>query len=500
MSHSIRRLALVLGDQLFPHHDALQPDAHTLFFMAEDFGLCTHYRFHQQKLVLFLSAMRQHAVALGQKYAVHYRKLSTAKDDPSFEEKLQQCLAQNPAVEELVTYRIDDAFMAQRIRKFCSQQGLSFQEVENPKFLFPLADFDHYLQENNKPFLHTYYQRQRKALQMLVDTQGNPRHGKWSFDAENRKKLPQKATPPAILRSTLNATDEEVIDLVKKTFPDHPGKAEDFAWATTRTKALHQLDDFLQQRFATFGPYEDAFESDQVFLYHSALSPYLNIGLLTPAEVLEKALQYAENNEVPYPSLEGFVRQVIGWREFLRGMYHRYELEGNHFGLERKLTPAWYEGTTGIAPLDDTILKAQKHAYTHHIERLMVAGNIMLMAGLHPEEAYRWFMEMYIDSADWVMVPNVYGMSQFADGGTFATKPYISGSNYLRKMSHYPRGDWCDVVDGLYWRFIQQKRNTFGGNARMGMMLAMLDKMDKQKKQRIFSAAENWIEKNTQSP
>ncbi|MDR9373931.1 MAG: cryptochrome/photolyase family protein [Schleiferiaceae bacterium] len=500
MSKIIRRLALVLGDQLFPDHQALEPDEATLFFMAEDLGLCTHYQYHQQKLVLFLSAMRQYAWALGQKYPVQYWKLHDGEEGLSYEDKLAQCLSQNPGIEELVTYRIDDAFMERRIRRLCAREGLVFKEVENPKFLFPLADFDRYLQENKKPFLHTYYQRQRKALGVLVDKEGKPRHGQWSFDADNRKKLPKNATPPEIPKPEQTPTVREVIELVRTTFPQHPGDAREFAWATTAEEVSRQFHHFLAHRFQEFGPYEDAFEPDQVFLYHSVLSPYLNIGLITPSEVLEKSLAYAEQNAVNYASLEGFVRQIMGWREFLRGMYHRHELTGNHFGLERKLTASWYDGTTGIPPLDDTIKKAQKNAYSHHIERLMVAGNIMLMAGLHPDEAYRWFMEMYIDSADWVMVPNVYGMSQFAEGGTFATKPYISGSNYLRKMSHYGKGAWCDVVDGLYWRFIDQKRDTFEANARMGMMLATLNKMDAEKKDRIFTAAENWIDQHTQRP
>ena len=191
------------------------------------------------------------------------------------------------------------------------------------------------------------------------------------------------------------------------------------------------------------------------------------------------------------------MRQIMGWREFLRGIYHYYDLEENYFNHQRKLTKAWYEGTTGIPPLDDTIKKAQQYGYTHHIERLMVAGNLMLMSGLHPQEVYRWFMEMYVDSADWVMAPNVFGMSQFAEGGIFATKPYISGSNYLKKMSDYGQGDWCDIVDGLYWGFIDRHRETFAKNQRMGMMLATLKRMNPEKKERIFKAAEAWIQKVT---
>lgn len=491
------RLALIMGDCLFPDHQKLQPQEDTLFFMAEDYGLCTHFKYHKQKLVLFLSAMRSHGEELAQKYPLVYHRLSDKGDTTSYEEKLAQTLKAQPQIQELITYQVEDRFMEERLRQWCEEHNIHFRQVDSPKFLFPLSDFEAYLKEYKKPFQHTYYQRQRRALDILMEEDGSPLHGQWSFDADNRKKLPQKISLPELQAAELTQYDREVIDLVHKLFEDHPGSTENFGWATTRKEALRQLEDFIQQRLDQFGPYEDALEKEYTFLYHSTLSPYLNMGLLRPREVLEAALNRHYKQEVHYPSLEGYVRQIIGWREFLRGMYHFRDLEGNHFGHQRKLSSAWYTGDTGIPPLDDTIRKAQRYGYTHHIERLMVAGNIMLMAELDPQEVYRWFMEMYVDSADWVMVPNVFGMSQFADGGTFATKPYISGSNYIRKMSHYPKGDWCDIVDGLYWRYIDRFKDTFGANARMGMMLASLRKMDASKKDRIFSAAEQWMEKMT---
>jgi deoxyribodipyrimidine photolyase-related protein len=216
---------------------------------------------------------------------------------------------------------------------------------------------------------------------------------------------------------------------------------------------------------------------------------------LQPAEVLDAVLANFSPDNSHLPSYEGFVRQLIGWREFIRGMYRNFNFRQNHFGLKRKMNDAWYTATTGIPPIDDAIKKVQSYAYNHHIERLMVLGNAMLLCGLHPDEVNRWFMEMYIDSADWVMEPNVYGMSQYAAGDLFATKPYIAGSNYLRKMSHYPKGDWCDIMDGLYWRFIDQHRPTFANNPRMAFMLKSLDKMDLAKRDRIFKAAADWQEK-----
>lgn len=491
------RLALILGDSLFPDHDVLEPDENTLFFMAEDGGLCTHFKYHKQKLVLFLSAMRSHAEEISSKYKLEYRKLSADKLEESYEEKLDTLLKQYSAIHELVAYSIEDHFFERRIKDWCSENDIKLIEKETPKFLFSRQDFKDYLRESNKPFMQVYYKRQRKALNVLLNGHDQPYKGKWSFDEENRKKFPKNIEMPAQPQSGLTDHDKALIQLVEELFPNHPGTTEGFNWATTRQSALAKLNNFLNNRFEDFGPYEDAINDKEAFAFHSVLSPYLNMGLITPQEVLDKVLEHWQEHNTHFPSVEGFVRQIIGWREFLRGIYHNFSLRKNYFNHHRKLKDCWYDGSTGIPPLDDTIKKAYKHGYTHHIERLMIAGNIMLMAGLKPSQAYKWFMEMYVDSADWVMEPNVYGMSQFAEGGIFATKPYISGSNYILKMSNYQKGDWCAIVDGLYWGFIDRHRETFENNHRMGMMLATLKRMNNDKKKRIFKAAEHWIEQVT---
>ncbi len=250
---------------------------------------------------------------------------------------------------------------------------------------------------------------------------------------------------------------------------------------------------FFADRFSEFGPYEDAIHSEHAFMYHSTLSPLLNCGLLTPKDVHEQL----KNAQAPINSVEGLYRQVFGWREFIRLVYRTQDIKKNYFGHKRRLSPHWYDATTGIPLLDRAIQRAKKHAYTHHIERLMVLGNVMLLCEIHPDDVYTWFMEHYIDSADWVMVPNVYGMSQFADGGVFATKPYICGSNYLRKMSDEPTGEWCDILDGLYWRFIEKNKETFAQNHRMSMMIRLLEKLDPKRKAHIFAAAQEFIARVT---
>jgi len=497
---SYNKLALILGNCLFPDHDRLNPDKNTIFFMAEDAGLCTHYKYHKHKLVLFLSAMRSHAEEIEKNYNLAYHRLSNQNTEKSYEDKLKETIDSYADIREIITYDIEDHFFENRIKKFCKDQKLQLTIKDSPGFVTTKEKFSNYNEGVKKPFMHTFYQQQRKDLKILLEGDGkSPLHGSWSFDEENRKKLPKGIKIPQ--QPTSHPTDhtEEVKKLVDELFSDHPGGTENFRWATTRRQVLYLLDDFLKERFEDFGPYEDAISSKETFVFHSVLSPYINMGLITPDEVVDKALEYYKEHETHFPSVEGFVRQVIGWREFMRGIYHKYdsELNTNYFNHKRKMKDCWYEGTTGITPLDDAIEKVKTYGYTHHIERLMVLGNIMLLCELDPEEVYKWFMEMYVDSADWVMAPNVYGMSQFSDGGIFATKPYIGGANYIKKMSDYGKGDWEDTVNGLYWRFIEENLDTFANNQRMSMMVATLKKMNPEKKEKIFKAANRFIEKVT---
>ncbi len=493
-----KRLAIVLGNCLFANHTPLQPDAHTLFFMAEDTGLCTHFRYHKHKLMLFLSAMRSHAESIEENHPLQYWKLTAQNQKLSYEEKLSQTLERYAHIEEVVMYVIEDQFFAERIHGFCQSRGLRLTTVDSPLFMNSIADFRDYLDRSKRPLMQYFYQEQRKKYNILIDEHQEPVGGKWSLDAENRQKLPKGITIPDLAQSEATEHTTAVAALVDERFPDHPGDTQHFWLATTRRQALYRLQDFLKNRFEDFGPYEDAIDRERNFLFHSVLSPYLNLGLISPDEVVEKALSYADEHNTHFPSVEGFVRQIIGWREFMRGMYHTHDLRGNFFAHQNTLNNHWYEGNTGVPPLDDSIRRVVRHGYTHHIERLMVLGNIMLLTEIHPDEVYRWFMEMFVDSSDWVMVPNVYGMSQFADGGTFATKPYIGGANYIAKMSNYSKsGDWADEIDGLYWRFIDKNRKVFANNQRMSMMLGTLERMNADRKERLFTAAEAFIERNT---
>ena len=488
-------LLLILGNQLFsPAH---LPSPETRIFMAEDLGLCTYEKHHQQKIVLFLAAMRAYADELrAAGYDVYYVALDPA-DTRSYEDKLASVLEEN-VVAEVLHFEIEDKAMEERIVAFADAQKLTRTELRSPMFTCTRQDFAAWNRGHKRPFMQEFYKFQRKRLGILVDADGNPEGGKWSYDADNRKRLPKKIVPPEIPWPEPDRHVDTVVSLVESSFADHPGRADEFCWPTTRVQAKRWLDDFIEQRLRDFGPYEDAMTSRSPTVFHSLLSPYLNMGLLTPAEVVARVIEAAE--VAPLQSVEGFVRQVIGWREFVRGIYRGYsetQETTNFFGHERKLADSWYSGTTGILPLDDTIRTAQAYGWTHHIARLMVAGNLMTLCEIRPQAAHRWFMEMFIDSSEWVMGPNVYGMGLFSDGGIFATKPYICGSNYLQKMSDYPIGDWCDTVDGLYWRFIDRHRRFFSQNPRLALMPRALDRLDPQRRARIFAAAEAFIEQNT---
>ena len=487
-------MLLILGNQLFPKQYLPGPGACDIF-MAEDVGLCTYERHHQQKLVLFLAAMRSYRDELrGAGYVVHYVELDTS-DQRSYEEKLEAAQA-----DSIQHFEIEDKPFEQRIAAYAAQAGLEREELPSPMFLCSRAQFEHYAADKSRLLMGDFYKQQRRRLGVLVGDDAEPAGGRWSFDTDNRKKLPRSVVPPDIPAATRTRHVEDLIGIVKREFAGHPGSADEFCWATTRSEALAMLDDFIANRLADFGPYEDAMTTRSATVFHSLLSPYLNMGLLTPQDVLDRVLARAE--EMPLQSVEGFVRQVIGWREFVRGVYRQYSEQQestNFWAHERELTAAWYEGNTGIPPLDDTIQTALRLGWAHHIPRLMVLGNLMTLCEINPRAAHRWFMEMFVDSSEWVMGPNVYGMGLFSDGGLFATKPYICGSNYLLKMSDYGKGPWCDVVDGLYWRFIDKHRDFFAGNPRLALMPRALDRLAADRKQRIFAAAQEFLGSHTRA-
>ena len=494
--HRPDSLLLVLGNQLFKP-DCLPPPSEVTVFIAEDLGLCTYVKHHQQKIVLFLAAMRAYADELKEHgYTVHYEHLRP-DDTRSYEEKLREALPVFD-VSRLLHFEIEDKPMEARVVSFAEKHDLHRVELASPMFLCSRESFAEFAGSKSRLLMGDFYKQQRKRHNLLLEVDGTPRGGRWSFDDENRKKLPKSVEIPAVHWPAPDQHARDVIALVEQRFAAHPGTASDFRWPTTREQATAWLDDFVDNRLHNFGPYEDAMTVRSATAFHSALTPCLNLGLLTPAEIIERVMQRAD--ALPIASLEGFIRQIIGWREFVRGIYqiHSERLDNSNFwSHSRDFTAAWHDGSTGIPPLDDTIKTALRLGWTHHIPRLMVLGNMMTLCEIHPHRAHRWFMEMYVDASEWVMGPNVYGMGLFSDGGIFATKPYICGSNYLLKMSDYKKGPWCDIVDGLYWRFIDKHRDFFSGNPRLALMPRALDRLAEPRRLRIFAAAEEFLAEYT---
>ena len=491
-----KTIRLILGNQLFPIQ--LQNiEEHETVFMCEDSGLCTYEKHHKSKIALFFNAMRSFRDSLeaanidciyydfNNKFEDSYiKKLSSEIKDNNF-----SCIR---------FFEIEDKPFENEIMQMISDLDIKCEVLNTPMFLDSRESFKDFVGDKKFLLQANYYKKARKEMDILIENE-KPVGGKWSFDDENRKKLPKDYLIPKLPVIKERDDSDEISNFINKEFNDHPGNINNIFPYTTE-QALDWLDTFFEERFKDFGPYEDAIFMGEHFQLHSALSSSMNLGIITPQQIITKAKDYAEANDIPLNSLEGFVRQIIGWREFIRGIYQNFSekmINSNYWNHNRKLSEAWYTGDTGIEPLDDAIKGALEFGYTHHINRLMVLASIMNMSRIHPSEIYKWFMEMFVDSSEWVMVPNVYGMGTFADGGIFATKPYISGSSYILRMSNFKKGDWCEIVDGLYWKFIEDNKEFFAKNPRLSLMIRALEKLDQERKLRIFRAAEIFIEEKT---
>ena len=477
----MKEINIILPHQLFEHTPL--PVKECVNYLIEESLFFNQYKFHKQKLTYHRATMKFYQSYLEKNgcEVVYVNSIEDKADLNILLAELSKSVKQFNFIDPV------DLWMSQKIDK--SKQKFCFEThiYESPLFINSTSDLTSFFNEKKKKFYQTsFYIEQRKRLNILLEKNDSPVGGKWSFDTENRKKYPKKSSPPKISSLKSNDFYDEAFQYVSDHYSNNPGDVSVLPlYPISYDESITWLNDFLRNRFFDFGKYEDAILKDEIFLHHSVLTPMLNVGLLTPKFIINQSIAFANNNDIPINSLEGFVRQIIGWREFIRGIYQvkgSTQRTTNFFQFKRKIPPSFYDGTTGIEPLDDTIKKVLKTAYCHHIERLMILGNFMVLCEFDPDEVYRWFMELFIDAYDWVMVPNVYGMSQFSDGGLMATKPYISGSNYLRKMSNYKNGSWQEVWDALYWNFIDKNRDVFIKNIRMKFMVSMYDKMNDEKK------------------
>ena len=490
--------AFVFPHQLFVAHPVLREEPRRVWLIEDSlfFGDNAHpARFHKQKLAYHRATMaRWRDDLLGR--GIDCELVPHDPDGHSTLDAICRRVATDGGT-RVVVADVHDFLLERRLRRAAKAQGLTLRTLPSPAFVNDPLDNRDYREGRRRWHMADFYRWQRERLDVLMDGD-EPTGGRWSFDEENRKKLPkgEKARLPPM--PTVRRTDEvrAAIESVEREFPDNPGRLDAWHYPITRRGALRWLDVFLDERFAKFGPYEDAIAAGERWLYHGVLTPMLNVGLLTPAEVLERALAHAREHDVPIASVEGFVRQLIGWREFMRATYDELSVPmrtTNHWNHTRTLPRAFWTAETGVAPIDDAIERVLATGYCHHIERLMVLGGFMFLCEIDPDDVYRWFMEMFIDSYDWVMVPNVYAMSQHADGGAITTKPYFSGSNYVRKMSDWGPGDWTAIWDGLFWRWVHLHRGELAGNPRWSMMVGNVERMERATLEAHLARAEAYL-------
>ena len=483
---------LVYPHQLFEAHLAAEPG--TVFVLVEDDLMFRQYAFHSHKLVLHRASMAAFAARLREAgFTVEVVASGATRTSSSRLTELVRAL--RPA--RVTVFDVVDDWVERDLRRSLAEAGCPLRAedvLESPMFLTSRAELTDWFAEHPARMQH-FYTWQRRRLDILVDGD-SPVGGRWSFDTENRKKLPRGHVPPPVLLQRGSDHVADAIASVAAEFPRAPGDPASFAWPTTHTEAVAHLEGFLAERFRLFGPYEDALSRDHPHVYHALITPMLNIGLLTPDQVVDRALTAAEEHEVPLESLEGFVRQVIGWREYMRATYHLYGRRlrtSNRLRHTRALTDGWWTAQTGLDPVDHTVERVLATGYAHHIERLMVLGNAMCLLRTDPDEVYEWFMALFVDAYDWVMVPNVYGMSQFAAGEAMTTKPYVSGSNYLRTMSDFRPGPWTEDWDALYWAFVHDHREVFEANFRSRRMPAMWDGFAEEKRAALLARAAEWL-------
>jgi deoxyribodipyrimidine photolyase-related protein len=505
----LRSLIIVLGDQLdldaaaFDGFDA-SVDA---VWMAEVAEESTHVWSSKPRTVMFLAAMRHFALALqAAGRPVHYTRLDAAGTGGSLGAQLQaDILHLRPA--RMVMTAPGDWRVLQSINGVAEANGLPLEIREDRHFFSSIHEFAAHAKERKSLRMEYFYREQRRRHHVLMQSDGQndvPIGGQWNFDADNREAF-GAAGPGAVPPRTAfepDAVTREVIALVKARFAHHPGQLDGFAWPVTRKQALQSLQVFIRERLPLFGRYQDAMWPGDPWLYHAHLSAALNLKLLSPREVVAAAEAAHRNGHAPLASVEGFIRQVLGWREYVRGVYWTQMpgyLERNALDAQQDL-PAWYwTGATDMACLRDVLTQTLAHGYANHIQRLMVTGLYALMLGVHPKQVHAWYLAVYVDAVEWVELPNTLGMSQYADGGVMASKPYIATGKYIQRMSPYCKGCRYDPAQRsgdsacpfttLYWDFLMRHQSSLARNPRMALQVKNVARLADEQKQAVIERA-----------
>ena len=503
----MKTLRLVLGDQLsrdLPSLTDLDPDK-DLVLMAEVMSEVTYVKHHKRKIAYLFSAMRHFAESLGKDgIAVRYRRLDDADNAGSLAGEVAAAIAAFGPDQIVVTapgeYRLADEMAGWQARF-----GLAVDIRADTRFLCSLGDFAEWAEGRKSLRMEFFYRDLRRRYQVLMEGD-EPIGGKWNYDADNRQ--PPKAglavPPPSSFAP--DAITAEVLALVEARCADHFGQLAGFDFAVTRDQALHVLDQFIAERLPLFGTYQDAMIEGEPWMYHSHIGLYLNAGLLSPIEVIRVAEAAYHRGDAPLNAVEGFIRQILGWREFVRGLYWLKMpayAEANFLQATRPLPDFFWTGNTDMNCLAQSIQQTDVLSYAHHIQRLMVLGNFALLAGLSPQAVNEWFLVVYVDAYEWVVMPNVSGMALFADGGYLASKPYAAGGAYINRMSNYCKncrykvteksGEDACPFNYLYWDFLDRHRETLGNNPRLGMIYRTFDKMAPEKQAGVNADAGRFL-------
>jgi deoxyribodipyrimidine photolyase-related protein len=497
-------LVPILGDQLTRDLASLRGRAKddTVILMMEVWDEATYVKHHQQKIALIFSAMRHFAAELEEAgWTVDYARLTAPENAGSFTGEVARAVERhNPR--EIHVVEAGEWRVQQAIEEWPDKFACEVTIHQDDRFLTSIADFRDWAEGRKTLQMEYFYRDMRRKTGILMDEK-EPEGGKWNFDHDNRGGPDKDLNPPPAPKFAPDATTSEVLELVASEFSDHFGTLNNFAWPVTRDEAEQARDAFLKERLPDFGTYQDAMVHGSDDLYHSLLSTSLNLGLLDPVETCELAAAEYYAGRAPINAVEGFIRQIIGWREYIRGMYW-LEMPGlreaNALEATRPLPEFYWTGETDMRCMADCVRSTRENAHSHHIQRLMVLGNFALIAGIQPQEVEDWFLAVYADAYEWVELPNVAGMALWADKGRLATKPYAASGNYISKMSDYCKdctyspskksGEGACPFGPLYWHFMDRNRPLLSKNNRVSRVYSTWDRMDEGKRADYLDSAE----------
>ncbi len=500
------KLRLILGDQLNEKHSWFEEkDKETLYFMAEVLTETGYVKHHIQKVIGFFLAMRNFSEKLSEAgHELLYYKLDDKENEQSFPDNLRALLDKYDI--EKFEYQLPDEWrLDKEMREFCESLDIETDTADTEHFMTERDYLKDFFEGKKTYLMENFYRSIRKKYDILMEADGKtPLTGKWNYDASNRKKLPKSVKIPPQKHWQRDVSD--IVELLEKKDVKTMGSvdADNYIWPVTREECLELLQDFCKYRLANFGDYQDALTTRDYALFHCRLSFGMNTKMITPLEVVTACIEhYFENKDrIDISQIEGFVRQIIGWREYMRGVYWAQMpdyADKNYFKHDAPLPEYYWTGKTKMTCVGHAVTQSLEKAYAHHIQRLMVTGNFALLLGVHPDEVDAWYLGIYIDAIEWVEITNTRGMSQFADGGIVGTKPYISSANYINKQGdyckqcHYDKnkkyGENACPFNSLYWDFYDRHRELLGNNYRMGMMYSLWDKMESKEKEQILKQA-----------